>query len=146
MKIEIRNLGPIHHIEFHLNKDLHLIYGKNSIGKSYAVTALYIILKSLLTTFQNKINNISMFLLFEEETETYFAVRNHIIENIEQRIDKELYEPLVITDDIGALLKLSLDIKLIPLIEDAFAASFSVDTLQNKRSSEDCSINLDFTI
>ncbi len=47
MKIEIQNLGPIHHFEFDLEKDLHLLYGENNVGKSVAVTTLYLFLKSV---------------------------------------------------------------------------------------------------
>src|SRR4051794_20688406 len=47
MKILIRNFGPIAEVEFDLDKDLHLIYGKNAIGKSYAIYCLYCLLKHL---------------------------------------------------------------------------------------------------
>ena len=46
MKITIENFGPIHHCEFDLDKDFHLIVGENNVGKSYAVKIIYIILKS----------------------------------------------------------------------------------------------------
>ena len=48
MKIEIQNLGPIHHFEFDLEKDLHLLYGENNVGKSYAVNLVYCILEAFL--------------------------------------------------------------------------------------------------
>ena len=47
MEIEIRNFGPIDSIKFDLNKDLHLIYGKNAIGKSYATYCLYCLVKNI---------------------------------------------------------------------------------------------------
>ncbi len=47
MKIEIQNLGPIHHFEFDLEKDLHLLYGENNVGKSFAVNVVYSFLKNL---------------------------------------------------------------------------------------------------
>ncbi len=47
MKIEIQNLGPIHHFEFDLEKDLHLLYGENNVGKSFAVNILYCLLKPI---------------------------------------------------------------------------------------------------
>ncbi|HFA51582.1 MAG TPA: hypothetical protein ENJ95_21415 [Bacteroidetes bacterium] len=46
MKIEIKNLGPIHHFEFDLEKDLHLLYGENNVGKSFAVNVLYCLIKA----------------------------------------------------------------------------------------------------
>ena len=55
MKILIKNLGPIHEFEFDLDKDLHLVYGKNSIGKSHAIAAVYLILKKLKPIFFSKV-------------------------------------------------------------------------------------------
>ncbi|MDZ7935512.1 MAG: AAA family ATPase [Emticicia sp.] len=45
MKISIKNFGPIDHFEFDLEKDLHVIYGENNIGKSWAIESLYLLLK-----------------------------------------------------------------------------------------------------
>ena len=47
MKLTLNNIGPIHKFEFDLEKDIHLIYGKNNVGKSYAVNFLYCFLKAL---------------------------------------------------------------------------------------------------
>lgn len=47
MKIELKNFGPIDHFEFDMDKDLHVIYGENNLGKSYAMSAIYLILKNL---------------------------------------------------------------------------------------------------
>lgn len=46
MKISIKNFGPIDHFEFDLEKDLHVIYGENNIGKSWAIEGIYLLLKS----------------------------------------------------------------------------------------------------
>lgn len=51
MKVILENFGPIRKVEFDLSKDLNVIFGKNNIGKSYAITALYILLKHLLAEF-----------------------------------------------------------------------------------------------
>nr|VFJ78116.1 MAG: Predicted ATPase [Candidatus Kentron sp. FW] len=48
MKVQIDNFGPIHHFECDLDKDLHLILGGNNIGKSYAITLVYLLLKSFI--------------------------------------------------------------------------------------------------
>lgn len=47
MEIEIKNFGPIDHLKFDLNKDLHILYGQNAVGKSYATYCLYSILKNI---------------------------------------------------------------------------------------------------
>ena len=48
MKARIINWGPIADCEFDLDKDLLVIYGENSVGKSYAMQVLYIVLKQIL--------------------------------------------------------------------------------------------------
>ncbi len=47
MKIVIENFGPIRKFEFDTSKKLHLLYGENNVGKSYAVSVIYLILKNL---------------------------------------------------------------------------------------------------
>lgn len=47
MEIQIKNFGPIDNLKFDLNKDLHLIYGQNAIGKSYATYCIYCLLKNI---------------------------------------------------------------------------------------------------
>jgi predicted ATPase len=48
MKIKIKDFGPIRNCEFDLEKDFHLIVGENNVGKSYAITIIYLIIKSAL--------------------------------------------------------------------------------------------------
>ena len=57
MKFEINNLGAIKNFKIDLNKNLHLIYGKNSVGKSYAISAVYLIMKNILSGQANSIRN-----------------------------------------------------------------------------------------
>lgn len=47
MNITIENFGPINKFEIDLSKKISLIYGKNNIGKSYAISVVYMFLKSL---------------------------------------------------------------------------------------------------
>ena len=47
MIIELQNFGPIKSFKFDTDKDIHAIFGKNNIGKSYAISAVYLILKNL---------------------------------------------------------------------------------------------------
>lgn len=47
MEIEIKNFGPIDNLKFDLDKDLHLIYGHNAIGKSYATYCVYCLIKNI---------------------------------------------------------------------------------------------------
>jgi len=67
MEIEIKNFGPIDNLKFDLNKDLHLIYGQNAIGKSYATYCLYCLIKNI----KNKAIN-SRYAYFEKSEDNSF--------------------------------------------------------------------------
>lgn len=47
MKIQLKNFGPIDFFEFNTKTQMHFIFGENNIGKSYAISAVYLILKNL---------------------------------------------------------------------------------------------------
>ena len=47
MKIRIENFGPIHSFEMDLEKDMHILYGENSVGKSTAIAIVYLVVKRL---------------------------------------------------------------------------------------------------
>jgi predicted ATPase len=51
LKISLRNVGPIYAYDFDVEKPIHLIYGKNNIGKSHAISIVYLILKNISTFF-----------------------------------------------------------------------------------------------
>ena len=65
MKIKITDFGPIKEFEFDLNKSFIGIFGKNNTGKSYAISATYLILKQLLDINSMEITT-SMELLIKE--------------------------------------------------------------------------------
>lgn len=67
MEIEIKNFGPIDNLKFNLESDLHLIYGQNAIGKSYATYCLYCLIKNI----KNKSINRRIF-YFEREGQSPF--------------------------------------------------------------------------
>ena len=71
MKIEIKNFGPIREFVFDLDKDLHLIYGENSIGKSYAVYVVYGLIK-----------------LFNNKSEGNYSIDEYIEQEIQKNITK----------------------------------------------------------
>lgn len=48
MKIVISGFGPINRYEFDVDKDFHVVFGENNIGKSYGITLIYLVIKSIL--------------------------------------------------------------------------------------------------
>lgn len=123
MKIELHNFGPIHYYEFDLDKDLHLIYGENNVGKSYAISAVYLILKGL-----NK---------FFDLTTMNFSELGMLLETALKDI-----EPIKPTDDflqkrkknIERLITNILNHALIPILKESFDSSFPINDFQNKLS------------
>lgn len=79
MIIELQNFGPIKSFKFDTDKDIHAIFGKNNIGKSYAISAVYLILKGL-RGFKIETKD---YHLFNSELTLLFGYRNDnlIIEN-----------------------------------------------------------------
>jgi len=55
MQIKIRNFGPVKEFNFDLTKDFVVIFGKNNLGKSYAISAVYLVLKNLLNMKADRI-------------------------------------------------------------------------------------------
>jgi len=53
MKLTIQDFGPINKLSLDLSKDMQFIYGENSVGKSYAMTVLYALLKSFISYFDS---------------------------------------------------------------------------------------------
>lgn len=77
MKIEIRDFGPIHKFDFDLSKDLILIYGENNIGKSYALSLIYLLIKKL------SINDLMLFPF-------YFSSLGYMIPEVSEKSTKKI--------------------------------------------------------
>jgi energy-coupling factor transporter ATP-binding protein EcfA2 len=73
MKIQISNFGPIDFLEFDIDKGLHLIYGKNAVGKSYAANCIYCLLKNLSPIVTNNIQHGDFSIELQKLTHTAIA-------------------------------------------------------------------------
>jgi len=156
MKIEIKNLGPIANFDFDLSKDYNIIFGQNNIGKSYAITAIYLILKNLTRLRLNPI-----------ELDYYYLRRNYRsfdyemmsasgsrvilsqIDQIEEKLIDKIKsfegEELDITTDVEKMFKTILNQILVQELEKSFKNSFSsIENLSNKYCDERFSIKLIF--
>jgi predicted ATPase len=135
MKIKIKNLGPIYEFDFDLNKDLHLVYGKNNIGKSHGIAAVYLILKTLsngnLNSFGNYVPDIKR--EFEKKWGYGFLEYN---ESEKTKAYGDLYEEL---------LKQFFNSYLLPDLSQSINNSFSeLASIENNFSHEKLSIELSF--
>lgn len=89
MEIKIFNFGPIKTFEFDLSKDLIIIYGKNNIGKSYAMSVVYLLLKHFLNIDNFQIGEI---IQQEVRNEKNRAVEKEILEGKECNLSKRINE------------------------------------------------------
>ncbi|TAE45351.1 MAG: hypothetical protein EAZ44_03480 [Cytophagia bacterium] len=135
MEIEIKNFGPIDNLKFDLNKDLHLIYGKNAIGKSYATYCLYCLIKnikSLLTN--NHILNIHFYLKISDKNE-YEKMIASKIKNI------KVNEPINFTDDFLNIINNKLKEIILKGLENSLENTFSsLKNLKNRYSTKNYEI------
>lgn len=155
MKIIIKNLGPISKFEFDLSKDLNIIFGKNNIGKSYAITVVYLILKNLINQFSSPKSGrpleVELFYLRRtngrERNESPLSklvneVEKKIIDNLKSKKSNDEYE---ITDSIETIFKEILNEFVIQSIENSFKNSFSsIEDLTNKMTNEKLRIELEY--
>ena len=93
MKIQIRDFGPINKFEVDLTKDLIAVYGKNNIGKSYALSLIYLLIKNL-SIFRSQLYQYPILIsptksndlkkLIEERVENWFYI--YFLTNFENSI------------------------------------------------------------
>ncbi len=127
MLIKIQNFGFIKNIEFDLDKDFTLIYGKNNIGKSYALYVVYLILKSF-----SSLNVIASrpFFYFDKFFEHKLAT--DLVSEI-----KNTKNGLSIKETTEKLLRQVFERYFLSELENSFNNTFpAIDNLQNKLSNE----------
>lgn len=147
MLITIENFGAIKHFQFDTEKDLSLIFGKNSVGKSYAISLVYLILKNILELKDfNFMRNDAHFLFGKEF--------NNDIEELEQKVGENDDNEVDISNYVKKHLSPYLDLFLISKLNDSVINTFNeAANLQNKFTNEDlkvtiewCNINFDIDI
>lgn len=149
MNIQLNNLGPIKEFNFDLSKDLTIIFGKNNIGKSYAISAIYLILKS----FSNddfRDNPIEMALYFYRREKKNSHGQPKVIKEIielEEVVNSTLKkeDQIEISKEFKKLFTNIISSLILPSLEKSFRNSFSsLDLLKNKLSNERFSILVQF--
>ena len=128
MEIEIKNFGPIDYLKFDLKKDFHLIYGQNSIGKSYATYCLYCLLKNLrnkFSLFSFKIYDLN----FEKQYEKLISAKVKKV---------EVNSTINFTRDYNKIIQNELKALVLEVIHNSFKNSFSsLKNLRNRYSDKD---------
>lgn len=127
MKIAIRNLGPVHYYEFDLEKDFHIIVGKNSVGKSYALTFVYLLLKELLAIDAGGLGSRFSEALEGPDCAPLLA---------KLRVFRD-YQDISVSPQVSRILRYLFDVVLAERLQQPVAASFEpLATLSNQFASE----------
>ncbi len=134
MRIKIKNLGPIYEFNFDLNKDLHLVYGKNNIGKSHGIAAVYLILKTL----SNKSN-------LEKIPDLLADIEHKFAEKWAKEYGEHYLMSKFFTILLGETMRSYIDSFLLPNLNQSFSNSFlELHNIENKFSNEELIIEIHF--
>lgn len=131
MKIEISNFGPINYFKCDLDKDLHLIVGKNNIGKSYAITIVYLVLKSLIEIEEIGAYHFFRMKIFDPTSSTKKIPKNISNENVKNIFQDSIKE--IMSDHFLSKMNYS------------FIGTFDVGSMKNIHSKDNTYIKLYFT-
>lgn len=152
MRIEINNFGPIKEFHFDLSKDLNVIFGKNNIGKSYGITAIYLLLKNLMNEVaagrmyaELDYYFFSKFRHYDESSEQSNEFRAFIMEQENQVVSQLIKQEIDvnITEITEIILKKIIGMALLPNLEKSFDNSFSsINDLNNSFTNKNFSIKI----
>jgi len=141
MKIEIRNLGPISEFNFDLQKDFHIIYGENNIGKSYAISTVYILLKYFVVEPINLEMSLIRHLMYSEKDD--ITELNELISSVKSKLTEKKLRTFSISKYCETILKNEISKAYIPQLQQGFKNSFSnLESIQNKLSKEEFQIKI----
>lgn len=159
MLLEIKNFGPLSYLKVDLEKDLHLIYGENAIGKSYVTYLLYCLIKNI----KNKNIRYPYYTYNEDENSKFNSFYKNQLNQLKKTKDKKLN----ITSEYTKLITTELDNLIGKGLQNSLLNSFSslknlknrftnenyeiLITLKNKfkiliRSEEEGNINIEFPL
>jgi len=102
MHIQIRNFGPVKAFYFDLKKDFVVIFGKNNLGKSYAISAVYLVLKNLLNLKTDKTRRKNVLrqlrdyflndaLMTERDEKAISVILFPLIQTLQEEIEESFY-------------------------------------------------------
>jgi predicted ATPase len=136
MQLHLKNIGPIDTIDINVDSDLTFIYGKNNIGKSYAITVLYLVLKNI--AFNSPMANRYFY--------PFSRIRfndNNLIKNIKVNLENSI--EFNITDNITDYFSNFLTTVFLSDFENSLHNSFGdISTLKNKLSNGQFYLGIEF--
>ncbi len=127
MQLKIKNFGPIRSFDLDLSKKFTIIFGKNNIGKSYAISLAYLILKNLLR-FGYETNDANLAEFGESLRESFYATYEEL-GNMTNRFSKKGMSLLLCTDELELAMELNgknLSFHNMSLLKDKVAGSLDI--------------------
>lgn len=136
MHIEIKNFGPIQKFSYGLDNDFLLIVGENNIGKSYAISVIYNILKTLLTA------NRPYYYYYDYLHREVDDVQRWLKET-ERQVSTGSSKEIDISNIVIKHIELVLERTYIPVLRESLYGTFSdISNLKNRYSDEPMEITI----
>jgi predicted ATPase len=132
MRITIENFGPVKHFEFDTDKDLFLIFGKNSVGKSYAISLVYLLLKEFKRNDVSSVSRDAFLFMPSHADARVFSKESYLKDELAAHVKVDLINYFFNASFVGGLNR-------------SLVNSFSqIDNLQNQLTNDKLKITLEF--
>lgn len=133
MKIDIKNFGPISDLSFDLDKDLHLIYGENAIGKSYGAYCIYCLLKNF-KAINYEFTNSPFHYRYRDKEHSILSFAKKVFDQLKK---SQINDFLVLDNEVNKFVLDELSLAILPGIKNSFQNTFSsLSNLKNRYSDE----------
>jgi AAA15 family ATPase/GTPase len=152
MNIQLNNFGPIKQFDFDLSKDLTVLFGKTNTGKTYAISAIYLVLKAFSNAYTQKPPIDAALFYYVRGVKLPGYENSSTMEHIrtfEDSVKKEMIQKdeFDVTSAMQKIFTGIISDMVLPSLEKSFTNSFaSLESLQNKFSSDRLSIKIQFNI
>lgn len=146
MKLTVKNFGPIAHCELDLTKQFTVIVGQNNIGKSYAISLLYALIKTF-----NLYRRNSYYRFGDDFSEIDTRAIGKFADEIGDKLKTNPNQDEIdVTSKIIALLKQQLERNFLIALQQTLYGTFTdITNLRNRLNQEPLEIALvdkDFNI
>lgn len=139
MRLTIQSFGPIDHAELDLDRDFVLIVGQNNIGKSYAISLVYAIIKSF-----NRFRRFPYYYYDEEFDGRPSPEVKRIVSQVAERMANNGDQEEDITTSINVASKALISATIVLTLQQTLNGTFSdVANLQNRRTQIPLKVTLE---
>lgn len=140
MKLILKSFGPIDRCELDLSKQFTLIVGQNNIGKSYAISLLYALIKTF-----NRFRRPFYYPWMDETVENDGVRIAQMAELVSSQLSaNQSTDEIEITSEIAEILKGQLQLTIVAALQQSLYGTFSeIANLQNRLTKTPLEIRLE---